>query len=110
MNSPPASVRIFFAIGILEAIGLAASIFISAVLFASRPSRSSGDTMKRLLLLLLLSVVAGGACARHKPVVDSRQPYAAEQTAARDRVEARGRYDVNHNPNDTMSINSMGSD
>lgn len=66
--------------------------------------------MKRLLTALLLTLAASGACVRHKPKVDQVRPYAQEQTAARDRVEARGRYDVNHNPNDTMSINSMGSD
>jgi PBP1b-binding outer membrane lipoprotein LpoB len=49
-------------------------------------------------------------CVRHTPPVDKTHPYTAGQTAAKDRVEARGRYDVNHNPNDTMSINSMGSD
>ncbi len=66
--------------------------------------------MKRLLSALLLSLAAGSGCARHRPRVDATHPYAAEQTAARDRVEARGRYDVNHSPNDTMSVNSMGSD
>jgi hypothetical protein len=61
-----------------------------------------------LTILALLATLAG--CTRHKPLIDQRQPLAAEQTAARDRVEARGRYDVNHNPDDTMSVNSMGSD
>jgi hypothetical protein len=66
--------------------------------------------MKKWMSLLLLSLAASGACVRHKPKVDQIHPYSSEQTAARDRVEARGRYDVNHDPNDTMSINSMGSD
>ena len=61
-------------------------------------------------LALMLAAATGSGCARHKPVVDATHPYAAEQSAARDRVQARGRYDVNHNPNDTMSINTMGSD
>ena len=64
--------------------------------------------MKRLILALMLSLAAGGACARHKPTVDASKPFAAEQSAARDRVPKR--YDANHNPNDTMSVNSMGSD
>jgi hypothetical protein len=68
------------------------------------------EEMKRLILMFMLSLAAAGGCARHKPAVDAANPYAAEQTAARNRVEARGRYDVNHNPNDTMSVNSMGSD
>lgn len=66
--------------------------------------------MQRWIFFALLSLAGGGACARHKPAVDATHPYAADQTAARDRVEARGRYDVNHDPNDTMSVNSMGSD
>ena len=68
------------------------------------------ENMKRLVLMIVLSLAAGGACARHKPKVDQVRPYAAQQDAARERVEAKGRYDVDHNPNDTMSINSMGSD
>ena len=66
--------------------------------------------MERFILGLVLSLAASGGCARHRPPVDSTHPFAAEQQAARERVEARGRYDVEHNPNDTMSINSMGSD
>jgi hypothetical protein len=66
--------------------------------------------MKRSALPLVLSLAAAIGCARHKPAVDAVRPYAAEQQQARDRVESRGRYDVNHNPNDTMSVNSMGSD
>jgi hypothetical protein len=66
--------------------------------------------MKRLVLVLVLPLAACGGCTRHKPAVDASRPYAVEQSAARDRVEQRGRYDVNHNPNDTMSVNSMGSD
>ena len=69
-----------------------------------------GQTMKRWIFVTVLSLGAGGACARHKPAVDATHPYAAEQSAARERVAARGRFDVNHNPNDTMSVNSMGSD
>ena len=64
-------------------------------------------TWLRLCALAALAIV--GAC-RHRPVVDANHPYESEQNAARERVEARGRYDVLHNPNDTMSINSMGSD
>jgi hypothetical protein len=67
--------------------------------------------MYRLTWLMALSLAIGAGCARHKAAVDGgRPPYAAEQQQARNRVEARGRYDVNHNPNDTMSVNSMGSD
>lgn len=65
--------------------------------------------MRRWLLVLFAALPAAG-CMRHKPVVDTVKPLASEQTAARDRVEARGRYDVLHNPNDTMSVNTMGSD
>ncbi len=65
--------------------------------------------MRRLFTILPLLLILGG-CSRHKPLVDQRQPLASGQTEARNRVEARGRYDVNHNPNDTMSVNSMGSD
>jgi hypothetical protein len=57
----------------------------------------------------LVALMVSGAC-RHRPVVDANHPYESEQNAARERVEARGRYDVEHNPNDTMSVNSMGSD
>jgi hypothetical protein len=64
--------------------------------------------MKRLTLLLVLSLIAGAACTRHKPAVDATHPYAAEQSAAK--TEVAKRYDVNHDPNDTMSVNSMGSD
>jgi hypothetical protein len=66
--------------------------------------------VKRFILCLVLSLAASGGCARHRPPVDATHPFASEQQAARERVEARGRYDVEHNPNDTMSINSMGSD
>ncbi|MGD9720430.1 MAG: hypothetical protein AB7O59_06640 [Pirellulales bacterium] len=66
--------------------------------------------MDRVLLLPILLALGCAGCVRHKPRVDQTHPYAAEQNAARERVEARGRYDVLHNPDDTMSINSMGSD
>jgi hypothetical protein len=79
-------------------------------LIARLQSNLKGKQMKSSLLIPMLVLAACGACARHKPVVDATRPLAAQQTAARDRVEQRGRYDVNHDPNDTMSINSMGSD
>ncbi len=66
--------------------------------------------MSRPLLICVLTLAACCGCTRHKPVADTAHPYAAEQTVARDKVEARGRYDVKHDPNDTMSVNSMGSD
>ena len=66
--------------------------------------------MNRSILALFAILAALAGCARHKPAVDGTHPYAAEQQAARNRVEARGRYDVNHHPDDTMSVNSMGSD
>jgi len=65
--------------------------------------------VKRLIFCVLVSLAASG-CASHRPKVDAARPLASEQQAARERVEARGRYDVEHNPNDTMSVNSMGSD
>jgi len=64
--------------------------------------------MKCLMLLVVLSLLAGSACTRHKPRVDTTHPFAAEQSAAKAAVPKR--YDVNHDPNDTMSVNSMGSD
>ena len=63
----------------------------------------------RFALLALLVLLLACGC-RHRPVVDANHPYESEQNAARERVEARGRYDVLHDPNDTMSVNSMGSD
>lgn len=63
--------------------------------------------MRTTLAAIVLAALCG--CA-HRPRVDQTHPYAAEQQAAKDIVESRGRYDVNHNPNDTMSINTMGSD
>jgi hypothetical protein len=68
-----------------------------------------GPSMPRTLLCMCVLATCVG-CARHTPRVDQVNPYAAEQAAARERVEARGRYDVEHNPDDTMSINTMGSD
>jgi len=65
--------------------------------------------VKRLIFCVLVSLAAGG-CAGRRPRVDETRPLASEQQSARERVEARGRYDVEHNPNDTMSVNSMGSD
>ena len=72
------------------------------------PGPMRGKEMKRFILVLVLPLAACGACTRHKPAVDQVRPYAAEQSAARDRVPQR--YDANHDPNNTMSINSMGSD
>lgn len=74
------------------------------------PADRGEKPMRKWTACLLLPLALFSACTRHKPAVDAVRPYAQEQTAARDRVEARGRYDVNHDPRDAMSVNSMGSD
>jgi hypothetical protein len=66
--------------------------------------------MKRLTLALMLAIPLCGACRRTK-AVDTSNPFAAQQSAARDRAaEQRPGLGVKHDPDDTFSVNSMGSD
>lgn len=65
--------------------------------------------MKRLTLALILASLLCGACARTK-AVDANNPYASQQSAARDRAAEWPALGVKHDPNDTFSVNAMGSD
>jgi len=78
------------------------------------PNAGQSSAMKMIILFVLIPAAFAAGCKRNNPPKVAANPYAAtksaEQEAAKERVEARGRYDVMHDPNDTFSINSMGSD
>ncbi len=62
--------------------------------------------MRKLTLALMLGAVLFGGCSRRKQALNAPpgSPQAIEDTR-----RWNERYN-NHDPNDTMSINSMGSD
>jgi hypothetical protein len=74
----------------------------------------------RAMLILTLLIVAGGGCARHKAAGPTTAgPTAAGPTDAgpltaqkpcKKKIPELKPGDEAHDPNDTFSINSMGSD
>lgn len=66
--------------------------------------------MNRLNWVLILSLVITAGCRSNKPAANASGPYAAQPAPERERIFERPSYDATHDPEDTMSVNSMGSD